>query len=234
MHLKGLLVWRLIVGVVVRAANYDNSSVNTCKPYPFYSPPIEMDLNKVLGIWYEYAIYHPPGVFINPTNYYDKIATVSGTPDAVAVNWTVTLYVQPQGLCSGFFENAVFSSSGLKNSLTYFVAAGANGPQQAFVSQIFTDYTVMEIDHRCLAPNLVTGTCDNPIFLINTRVKPPLLTQADINYIEGTFNRIMAPYCVSVANLTKSTWDLTLPTCIPEEPSHYKELIEFISKILTV
>ncbi|OQV19512.1 hypothetical protein BV898_06499 [Hypsibius exemplaris] len=68
---------------------------------------------------------------------------------------------------------------------------------------------------RCLSPNLVTGTCDNAIFLINTRVKPPLLTQTEIDYIEETFNRVMAPYCFSVANLTKSTWDLTLSTYIP-------------------
>jgi hypothetical protein len=94
---------------------------------------------------------------------------------------------------------------------------------------LYTDYKTVEISHRCQKANTQTGICDEPLFFVNTRLKPAMLSESAKIYIENAVNYFLAPYCYSSQNLKFTGWNEALPACNPQAPSSFTQLIQSVS-----
>jgi hypothetical protein len=68
---------------------------------------------------------------------------------------------------------------------------------------LYTDYSTLEIHHRCEAHGINTqsGMCEEPLFFVNVRQKPNALSQETKSYIKNAVDYFLSPFCMSSRNL---------------------------------
>ncbi|GAV00398.1 hypothetical protein RvY_11251 [Ramazzottius varieornatus] len=74
-------------------------------------------------------------------------------------------------------------------------------------------------------PNYLTAIYDDPRVYVDTRVHPSSLTAKEILTIDGTFNRILKPYCFTTVDLQKGIFRDDLPKCNKPTPQNLLSLV---------
>lgn len=83
------------------------------------------------------------------------------------------------------------------------------------MTTLFTDYNLVQILYRCNTENADGVHCDEPHFWVYSRIKPPMLTQIQKNYIKSVADYYLAPMCRTSKDLDPTTWNLAVvdPPC---------------------
>jgi hypothetical protein len=99
---------------------------------------------------------------------------------------------------------------------------------------LYTDYSTLEIHHRCEAHGINTqsGMCEEPLFFVNVRQKPNALSQETKSYIKNAVDYFLSPFCMSSRNLNFTGWSDTLPLCNPSPPADWLAAIQNVQRNL--
>ncbi|XP_055355174.1 uncharacterized protein LOC129600656 isoform X2 [Paramacrobiotus metropolitanus] len=148
-----------------------------------------------------------------------------GAPTSYAITWMYNGYMPGNSpsdplTCIAIWQQGNLSSDGRRHVVAQFDTA----PPFNFLytnytyTNLFTDYTLMQVLYRCDIPNPDGVNCDQPFVWVHTRIKPPLLTAAQRQYIQATADPLIAPIACGkfkMADISPSKWDLskTSPPC---------------------
>ncbi|XP_055347337.1 uncharacterized protein LOC129594613 [Paramacrobiotus metropolitanus] len=74
-------------------------------------------------------------------------------------------------------------------------------PAASDFSLLYGDPEDLYVVYVCVKPNYKTGMCDSPFFSVVIRTRPDLLTAAKSKSIDDIVDSILAPYCISTADI---------------------------------
>ncbi|XP_055355176.1 uncharacterized protein LOC129600658 [Paramacrobiotus metropolitanus] len=198
-----------------------------------------VEVNKALGVWHEYRHLDfgpivPYDASKDPSSYN---LLMNGTAlginpepgkDAGSTSYAVSwMYngLQPGAAatdpltCVAIWQSGNFNSDGRRVVKVQFDTNPPYNTIEDFTyTNLFTDYNLVQVLFRCNTPNANGVTCDEPYAWVLTRIKPPLLTTAQKQYIEAIANYYIPPVVCNkfkFADMWPTKWDLskTGPPC---------------------
>ena len=209
--------------------------------------------SNAVGHWTPIGLPDLSGIAVGTAT--NETETVSGT----LINITITLYTPPNPYgvpagCGGIFETALMTNDGDLNGLWNLISSQGQSTSgmycsptrllmntvkkswKLFVSAfeyysvLYTDYTNLVVHESCDNVNFLTGMCSEPQVVVQTRVRPTQLTEAQKAAINSQLDAVLAPYCLSSQQLISAPWNDTLSECDPMEPTEFVQLIQLLAR----
>ncbi|XP_055356828.1 uncharacterized protein LOC129601920 [Paramacrobiotus metropolitanus] len=185
-----------------------------------------VDVPRVNGIWYEYGVsFDQVGWNIM------KNGTIRGVwPGEIgqqkyAATWWINFYqpVDPGRntsndamKCAALWHHGNMTSQGKRYAVSvYFDSTSALANITTTI--LYTDYDTVEIVAGCDDyPVPADNICRQPLFWVFTRVKSPLLTPTQRQFVNSAIERYLAPFCLTMRDIRFSGFDVNmrnLPSC---------------------
>ncbi|XP_055356826.1 uncharacterized protein LOC129601918 [Paramacrobiotus metropolitanus] len=195
-------------------------------PYNPSSTLPQIDVQKVNGIWYEYAVgFDQVGWNIV------KNGTVRGIwpmdrngQQKYAATWWINYYIPVDPArntsndamkCTAIWHHGNMTSQGKRYAMSVY---GDINSQMVNITTtiIFTDYTTVEIVAGCDDyPAPTDNICREPLFWVFTRVKPPTLTPQQKQYVDNSIDTYLRPLCRGIRDMRFSGWNLPMEPRLP-------------------
>ncbi|OQV22653.1 hypothetical protein BV898_03478 [Hypsibius exemplaris] len=183
-------------------------------------PAIAVDPSSDLaGIRYVFANHIGPPFTIpsikNIVNSYQPVGkALGGTPGGQAMNFTVALRLGADGTCGGIFMTGYFNTIGEKGLLTWSSLFDITKPTWNNHKILYLDKSQkLEVWYQCYVANATTGLCDVPYFEVTIPTNPNLLSASARATLVQTVDKVLAPYCLSMADFLVTVHDDSLPGC---------------------
>ncbi|XP_055356825.1 uncharacterized protein LOC129601917 [Paramacrobiotus metropolitanus] len=205
-----------------------SACAGVCKA-PLYVTGQTIDVYRANGLWYEYMVGFDQVAYNIVKN-----GTVRGTYPGSPVNactscayfatWWINFYqpavanqTGPNALynCTAIWHQGNMTTAGKRYAVSLYFDMNSE-IVNITTTILFTDYDTVEIVYGCDDyPTNADGTCSAPSFWVFTRVKPPLLTDAQRSYIRDKVDKYLKPLCYSHAEMKFSGFDLNLNNLPP-------------------
>ncbi|XP_055355171.1 uncharacterized protein LOC129600655 [Paramacrobiotus metropolitanus] len=217
------------IGCMLLGAVLIGTVAGQCPTVPINFPAKPLDTQRAVGLWYEYHHqdnypYTPYNAANDPTDYNLSLnATIigafpspSGGPISYYSTWLYSSLDATTSACNGMWQQGNFTSDGRRQVMFQFATTpGMDAITNVTYVNLFTDYNLVQVLYRCNKPNADGKKCDEPYTWVHTRVKPPLLTTFQKQYIEAVANYYITPIACGqykFADMMPSKWDLTKTT----------------------
>ncbi|OWA52474.1 hypothetical protein BV898_16927 [Hypsibius exemplaris] len=226
------------IGIRVHGDPANPAPPTECRGFPLNPLAIAVNPADLVGSRYVFANYiglpYKIPTAKNAYNHYTLVGKpIGGTPGGQAFNFTATLRLGDNATCSGIFSAGYFNANGEKDVLTWSAIFDITKPSRGAHKILFLDNSQqLEIWYQCYGSNTTTGICDVPYVEVTVPSNPNLLSSSERATLIQTVDKVLAPYCLSTANMLITLHDDTLPVCLGlEQPEDFVRAITLFSEV---